>query len=660
MPVSLRFRFMTVRLQMPAHSLLPSESMITRFLLAIAVTMVALPLMAQTSASKPDFAHEVVPILRAKCAKCHTSGTYKGGVSFDTREDLLKSKAAVISKSAESELWKRITTKDAEERMPPKGEPLSEKEVRILAAWIDGGLAWEPGFSFKPAAYVAPLHPRRVTLPPAHTGREHPIDRIIDAHLATKKVPAPPRLDDAAFTRRVSFDLIGLPPTAGELNAFRVDSSPEKRAKLVRRLLAEERSYADHWMAFWNDLLRNEYKGTGYIDKGRVQITAWLYQSLLENKPYDRFTRELINPTSDSEGFARGIKWRGAVNASQVVELQFAQNVGQVFFGANLKCASCHDSFIDAWKLDDAYGLAAVIADKPLAVHRCDKPTGATAGPKFLFPQLGTIEAQASKEKRLEQLATLVTHPDNGRFTRTIANRLWDRLMGHGIVHPVDVMGNRPWNEDLLDYLAVYLADNGYDLKKLLEHIATSEAYQSRSSPHGEELVDEYGFRGPEVKRLTAEQFVDALWMVTGVAPAKPLAPAKIPAFADATPTERRFVRATLVHCDDLMRSLGRPNREQVVTTRPEQLTTLQALDLLNGKTLTGMLATGAVNILKANPSATSQQITEWLFIRMLSRPPTADELKTLAGVLGETPTAESVADALGIVVMLPEFQLVR
>src|SRR5262249_59476155 len=130
-----------------------------------------------------------------------------------------------------------------------------------------------------------------------------------------------------------------------------------------------------HWLTFWNDLLRNDYQGTGYIDGGRKQITPWLYQSLYDNKPYDQFARELISPTPDSEGFAQGIKWRGSINASQVTELQFAQNVAQVFFGVNLKCASCHDSFIDGWKLADAYGLAAGIAHKPLEGQPWDKPT---------------------------------------------------------------------------------------------------------------------------------------------------------------------------------------------------------------------------------------------------------------------------------------------
>jgi hypothetical protein len=610
---------------------------------------------------KTDFAHAVVPILKAKCAKCHTNGTYKGALSFDTREELLKSKVAVPGKSGESELIKRVTTKDKEQRMPPAGDPLTEKEIGVLRKWVDDGLPWEPGFTFKPATFVAPLKPRKVVLPAAKAGREHPIDRIVDAYFTANKVTAPQSLDDATFARRVFLDLIGLPPAPSELEAFLIDQDADKRAKLVRKLLSEERSYADHWLAFWNDLLRNEYKGTGYIDGGRKQITAWLYKSLLTNKPYDQFARELISPTPDSEGFARGIKWRGAVNASQIVELQFSQNIGQVFFGANLKCASCHDSFIDSWKLDDAYGLAAVIADKPLAVHRCDKPTGKTATAKFLFPELGSIDAALPKAKRLEQLASLVTHPDNGRFTRTIVNRIWHRLMGRGLVHPVDVMGNKPWSEDLLDYLAVYFAENGHDLKKLMEHIVLSQAYQSRAVPIGKEPAGEaYVFRGPELKRLSAEQFVDAIWMLTSTSPVKATAPAPIPAFPEAVPAERRFVRATLVDCDDLMRSLGRPNREQVVTSRPDQLTTLQALDLANGQTLTNTLARGAANILKSNPKATPDALAMLVFVRALSRKPTPNELAAAKSLLGEKPSAESVADLLWAVVMLPEFQLVR
>jgi hypothetical protein len=610
---------------------------------------------------KIDFAHDILPILKARCAECHTNGKYKASFSMDTREEIIKKKAVVLGKSADSEIFKRITSKEADVRMPPKGNPLSAKDIGLIKAWIDQGLAWEEGFTFKANIYVAPLKPRRPTLPAAVSGREHPIDRIVDAYYAKQKVSPPSALNDTTFIRRAYLDLIGLLPAPDELNAFLSDPAPDKRNRLIRRLLDDNRAYTEHWLTFWNDMLRNDYAGTGYIDGGRKQITAWLYRSLLENKPYDQFARELINPSPDSEGFIRGIKWRGNVNASQVIELQFAQNISQVFFGINLKCASCHDSFIDRWKLDDAYSLAAVVADRPLAVHRCDKPTGQTASARFVFPELGAIDAKQPKAKRLEELARLVTAPDNGRFTRTIANRLWQRLLGRGIVHPVDVMANKPWSEDLLDYLAVYLADQKYDLKKLLEHIATSRAYQSRTvaitkEPSG----DDYVFRGPELKRLTAEQFIDAVWQLTGAGPAKSTAPVPPAQFADGVPAERCIVRASLVNADPLMRSLGRPNREQVVTTRPDLLTTLQALDLSNGQILTNMLARGAANLIKAAPKATREQMIEDIYLRALCRRPTAEELVTARDILGSPPTADGLADLLWAVVMLPEFQLVR
>lgn len=626
----------------------------TAFLVLWATSIVA------AQEAKIDFAHDIVPLLKAKCAKCHTNGTYKGGLSFDTREALLKSKAITLGKGSASALVKRVTSTDADERMPPQGDRLTAKEVALLTRWIDAGVPWEAGFTFKPNTYTAPLKLRVVNLPPTQAGREHPLDRLVDAYFAKNNVNRPALTDDATFARRVYLDLIGQLPSTGELAAFLSEGSPNKRTQLVQRLLGESRSYADHWLGFWNDLLRNEYKGTGYIDGGRKQITDWLYKSLLSNKPYHQFARELLSPNADAEGFAKGIKWRGEVNASQIVELQFSQNVGQVFFGANLKCASCHDSFIDSWKLTDAYGMAAVIADKPLAIHRCDKPTGATAGPKFLFPELGTIDATAPKAKRLEQLATLATHRDNGRFTRTIVNRLWDRFMGRGLVYPVDMMGNAPWSEDILDYLAGYLIEQGYDLQKLMSHIVTSQIYQAMAVPVAKEEMEGYIFRGPEMKRLTAEQFVDALWMLTGTAPAKPLAPTAIPAFAMTTPKERQFVRATLVHCDDLMRSLGRPNREQVVTTRPKELTTLQALDLANGQTLTNTLNRGASSLLKSQPTRTTAEWVELLFVQALARKPNAAERTTAQTLLGDKPTADTLADFLWTLTMLPEFQLVR
>jgi hypothetical protein len=544
--------------------------------------------------------------------------------------------------------------------MPPKGKPLTAKEVETIKAWINGGLKWEDGFSFKKSAYVAALRPRRPQLPAAVAGRDHPIDRIVDAYLAKNKLAQLEPADDVAFVRRIYLDLIGQLPAPAETEAFLKDSDPKKKEKLASSLLADKRAYADHWLSFWNDLLRNDYAGTGYIDGGRKQISAWLYRSLVDNKPYDVFARQLIAPAADAEGFIKGIQWRGNVNASQVTELQFAQNTAQVFFGINLKCASCHDSFIDSWKLDDAYGLAAVIADRPLEIHRCDKPTGKQAVARFLFLELGRIDNSMPKPKRLQQLAVLVTDKENGRFTRTIANRIWHRLLGHGLVHPVDAMGSAPWSEDLLDYLANYLADNGYDLKKLMEHIVASKTYQARIAPIVEERFGDYVFRGPEVKRLTAEQFMDAVWQISHAGPAKAVAPVTLPPFAKSTPAERCLVRASLVHADSLMRSLGRPNREQVVTSRPDQLSTLQALDLANGQVLADLLRSGAGNLRKTLPKATMDELAERIYMQSLCRKPTPAELSVVRDIIGAEPTPETLADFLWSVFMLPEFQLIR
>lgn len=604
-----------------------------------------------------DFVHEVVPILKKHCASCHTNGTYKGSVSFDTRQALIQSKAVVSGDSKKSELLKRITSNDAAERMPPKGPALGEKEVQILARWIDSKLPWDDTFTFKVETYVAPLKYREVKVPP---GKGHPIDRILDPYLARQKTGTLPLVTDDIFYRRASLDIVGLLPLPEEIESFIASADPQKREKLVESLLNDNRAYTDHWLCFWNDLLRNEYKGTGYIDGGRKQITSWLYNAILTNKPYDQFVRELIKPTPDSEGFIKGIKWRGRVNASQVAELQFSQNISQVFFGVNMKCASCHDSFIDNWKLDDAYALAAIVSDKPLEIYRCDKATGKTAVAGFLWPELGSIDSKLPKDKKLEQLASLVTHPDNGRFSRTMANRIWQKLMGRGIVHPVDMMANKPWNDDLIDYLAGYFKENKFDLKKLIGHITSSRAYQFKAATFAEEPASEnYVFNGPMYKRMTAEQFMDAVWLVTGTAPAKADAPLPKDIPAASGSAKRNMIRAVLVHSNLLMRTLGRPNREQVVTTRAELLTTLEALDLASGSIFHDLVTRGGRQILAELKDKSKDAIIKNVYMRSLGRNPDASELSGASLLLGEKPDADSLADLLWVIFLLPEFQLI-
>jgi hypothetical protein len=803
-------------------------------------------LTASLGAAPVDFAHEVVPILRKHCSECHTGDKKKGGLSMNTRASLLEGgeNGSVVSlvQAQKSKLLEVIVSADPDVRMPPKGERLSPAEAATLRAWVEQGAVWTEGFAFKQPAYEPPLQPRQPVLPAVHAGRAHPIDRVLDGWVAEKGAPTPLMADDAIFLRRVTLDLVGLLPSADEAQAFAADRRPDKRAALVQALLARDVDYADHWMVFWNDLLRNDYAGTGYIDGGRKQITHWLYLSLLANKPYDQFTRELVAPSSDSEGFAKGIIWRGAVSAGQVPELQFSQSVSQTFLGINMKCASCHDSFVDRWKLRDAYGLAAIYSDRPMELVRCDIPTGKPAVAAWPFPELGQVDATKPRAERLAQLASLITHPENGRFQRTIVNRLWHRLMGRGIVHPVDAMQTPPWNQDLLDVLANRLVESKYDLKAVLSFIATSQAYQSRAEVLARDAEDKgYVYRGPRAKRLTAEQFVDAVWRLTGTTPAKielkvpraapsaasvkkpvveplsampiwsgDIAGGRLPAVGETRSFRRQLVldadvdsatcvitcdngfelyvngkkigtgdnwadpksfdlspallkganqivvvgsnagsspniaalffqvnvslkggarvrmatdaswewtksvpnargsfaaagkvkakvaevvwqpvalvksdawrkaevrmaemlagvdgmsslpaRASLMKSDMLQRALGRPNREQIVSMRPNELSTLEAIDLSNGQALTNLLAAGAAKLKKRSWSS-PEAFARWLYLSALSREPAPAELKVAAGMVGAEISEQGIADLLWAVCMLPEFQTIR
>lgn len=607
-----------------------------------------------------DFAHRVAPILRQHCVECHGGRRHEGDFSLNTRESLLDGGAVSAGHAGDSRLIDLVASDDKDERMPKDKPPLNADDIKTLREWIDAGAPWDAGFTFAANDYEPPLRPRRPEPPAASDGRPNPIDRILDAYLKEHNVQRPTPLGDAAFLRRVYLDLVGLLPSTEQLHAFLSSQDPNKREQVVDALLANNQAYAEHWLSFWNDLLRNDYQGTGYIDGGRTQISVWLYNALLNNKPYDEFARELIAPAPESAGFIRGIKWRGNVNASQKQEVQFAQNVSQVFLGLNMKCASCHDSFIDRWKLSETYGLAAIYADGPLEINRCDKPTGKMAQAAWLFPELGHIDPAAPKDERLKQLAKLMTDHENGRFARTIVNRIWHRLMGRGIVHPVDAMQTAPWSADLLDYLAVDLSDNGYDLKKTIRLIALSNAYQSaslalNSQPTGENFV----YAGPFAKRMTAEEFTDALWQLTNTGPAKPHK--SVGEFLTADEKQGRVsYRAALVACDPLMRSLGRPNREQVVSDRPSMLTTLEALDLSNSALLAKTLDRGAPTVLKEFAGDDGASVVDGLYEAALSRLPTDSERKDAVELIGRPATAQGVEDLLWVIIMLPEYQIIR
>jgi len=605
---------------------------------------------------KVDFHKDVAPILIASCANCHAGGKAEGGFAFDDRAMLLAGgdtgAAVEVGDSAGSRLIELVAGVDPDMVMPAKGPRLKPEQVGVLRAWIDQGLGWEEGFKFSARHPRAALPPRTVALPPAAHEGENPLDRLLRPYYAEHEVEAGPPVDDRTYARRVWFDTIGLPPDPAALAAFEADASPDKRRQLVRTLLADRRNYAEHWLTFWNDALRNDYAGTGYIDGGRKQITAWLYQALQNNVPFDEFVRQLVNPNPDTEGFLNGIVWRGVVNASQVPPMQAAQNLSQVFLGINLKCASCHDSFVNDWKLKDSYALAGVFAEDKLEMHRCDQPTGEHAQVAFLFPELGTINGAAPRPERLASLATAMTSPQNGRLTRTMVNRLWARFLGRGLIEPTDEMDIPPWSADLLDWLAVDLAEHDYDLQHTMETILTSQAYQRASVPATDGRKADFVFHGPVVKRISAEALIDSVARLTAKSYEKRAAP-----LPDSVPSDG-LVRASLVTADGLQRALGRPNREQVITERPTAATTLEMLELTNGTALADWLHAGAEHW--AQKQLPAEGLVEAVYLQALNRAPTPSERQAASELVGATPTTEGVEDLLWAVVMLPEFQLIR
>ncbi len=619
--------------------------------------------MSPVAQAQVDFAHEVVPILRKHCVECHGGDESKGGLSINSRALMMDKRLIEPGRPEDSLLIEVLFEEDPDFRMPPpdKKPPLDPAEIEVLKRWITAGAPWEEGFTFAPERYEPPLKPRQVELPPGPPGA-NPIDLIVASHLKAADTEPPPPLDDRAFLRRVTLDLTGLPPAAETLAQLPVEGQLD-RAAAVDQLLADNQAYAEHWMTFWNDLLRNEYVGTGYIEGGRQQVTSWLYRSLLENKRFDAFIREIIAPQNESAGFIKGIKWRGEVNASQTPEIQFSQNVSQVFLGINMKCASCHDSFTDRRTLREAYGLAAIYSERPLELVRCDKPVGEEVVAAWIFPELGNVDPEKPRNERLKQLAELVIHPENGRTQRTIVNRLWKQMMGRGIVHPVDAMNTEPWNEDLLDVLANHFTASGYDLKSVMRLIATSRTYQSRSEVRSED-DGTYVFRGPVRKRMTAEQFLDSIRTVTGVWPAadkdafatKGLTGGQLKAVMNAHGLEKwddRPIRAVFAKRDDLQAALGRPNREQIVSSRPDIVTTLEAINLANGPELAALLKAGAARM---HGKAATRALVETTYLAALSRQPTEPESRLAAELLGESPTPEAIEDFFWSIFMLPEF----
>jgi hypothetical protein len=321
---------------------------------------------------KVDFIKDVQPILAASCHACHGEKKQKGDLRLDVQSSALRPEAIIVGTSAQSPLIHRVAGLNEDERMPPTGKPLTAEQVGILRAWIDQGATWHDDgrarsehWSYRPL--VVPLLPQ---IRDSKTNIRNPIDAFIWAKLEEKGLSPSPPADKRTLIRRVTFDLIGLPPTPEEVEAFLKDTSADAYEKLVDRLLASP-AYGERWARHWMDVVH--YAETHGHDQDAPREHAWPYRNYLirsfnADKPYARFIEEQIAgdvlfPNDSQAVIATGLLAAGPWDESSqkdirddTIDKKAAQNIDRddmvttvmgTFVSTTIHCARCHDHKFD-------------------------------------------------------------------------------------------------------------------------------------------------------------------------------------------------------------------------------------------------------------------------------------------------------------------------
>ena len=438
--------------------------------------------------------------------------------------------------------------------------------------------------------------------------------------------------DDAKFHRRAYLDVIGRLPTPEETRAFLADTAPDKRVRLIDRLL-ERPEYADHWANKWADLLRPNPYRVGI--KAVFNLDAWLRDAFRRNKPYNQFVRELL--TAQGSTFRNGAVtvFRDRREPDEITTM-----ASQLFLGIRLECAKCHHHPFEVWSQDDFYSFAAYFArigrkgtglSPPIsggeevvftkAKGEVKHPvSGHVLPPRPLFGKARAVDADSDPRRAL---ADWIVSDANPYFAKVIVNRIWADLMGRGVVEPVDDLRatNPPSNGPLLDALAADFRKNGYDLKKLLRTIMTSYVYGLSSAPNKRNVGDTRNYSRHYRQRLRAEVLLDAISDVTGI----PETFAAMPAGSRAM--QLWTVRSQSVFLD----SFGRPDPNQdPPCERTADTTVVQALHLMNAPGLHSKVTgdKGRAARLAASKK-TPREIVEELYLLVYCRVPSVEEMRT-------------------------------
>lgn len=482
------------------------------------------------------------------------------------------------------------------------------------------------------------------------------IDEAVDQKLKQLKYLPSDLCTDEEFIRRVYLDVIGILPTLEEVTAFAADEDPAKRNKVVDNLLGRP-EYSKFWALKWGDLLRLT---SGQVtSEGVYKYYRWVERSFRENQPYDEFATELLTATGSTFSNPAANFYRTSKDMNDCVE-----TISQVFLGARLQCAKCHNHPFERWTQDNYYGMAAFF-------NRVQRSNTKRANEMFIYvsqsgeviqprtqqqmkpwvPGQGDIENPNEFDRRLD-FAGWLTKPDNPFFARIEVNRIWSQVFGRGIVEPADDFRdtNPPSNAVLLDQLANDFVENGYDRKAILATILKSRTYQTSYQPNDFNEDDTKYFSHYQPRLLSAEQLLDAICHVTQVAESF----GGLPAGTKAT----HLPAPDLVN-NEFLKIFGQPERQTVCACeRTNESNLSMAIQFFNGPLIYNKLKSESNSFRKSlTDGKDDTQIITLLYNLAVCRNPSETELKaSLDHIASKENRVEALEDICWAILNTNEF----
>ena len=449
------------------------------------------------------------------------------------------------------------------------------------------------------------------------------IDDLVQAKWRKLHITPSPEASDAEFLRRVFLDAMGTLPTSQEVLEYVGDSAPDKRDTLVDRILLRE-EFFDLWAHRMGDLLRNRI-GDANAKDNTIAFARWIRQSLVDNKPYDQFVREILTVSGKRSEHPQMDWYRWAITQENRVE-----DTAQAFLGMRVSCANCHNHPFERISQTDYWQFAAFFARmKSVTYGSVDELSldekGQVKHPRtgeVLTPQAfgGAKFAYVDGEDPRLKLAEWLTSADNPYFAKAICNRIWGHYLGVGLVDPVDDMRatNPSSNPELLEALARDFVAHKFDLRHLMKKIMTSRVYGLSSNPTADNKTDTRSYARYYTRRLQPHVLLDAISSATAV-------PHK---FEDYPDVRKAIQLPNEKGRSDFLEIFGRSERTTPCECETSVAPNLsQVLYLLNSDELQRKLAKGGILDELSQPDKPTKEIVDELFLRTFSRWPRPEEL---------------------------------